>query len=112
LGHIDDRGELVLLGRTGRSIKVAGRRLNPVEIEGILRTVSGVREAFVAPHPGRPDVLVAAVAGSLSGEQVRAALGARLAPWKIPRRIVVLPQFPVTLRGKPDTRRLLALLEG
>jgi fatty-acyl-CoA synthase len=41
---------------------------------------------------------------------VREALRARLAAWKIPRRLIVLPAFPLTARGKPDTRALQKLL--
>ena len=103
-------GELVLLGRTGRMVKVAGRRLDPAEVERALRRLPGVRDALVAVHPARPDALAAVVAGQLAGEEVRAALRLTLAPWKIPRKIIVVPEFPLTSRGKPDSRRLQALL--
>jgi long-chain acyl-CoA synthetase len=103
-------GELVLVGRTGRMLKVAGRRLDPAEVEAALRRLPGVRDALVALHPARPDSLAAVIAGPLSAEAAREALRPTLAPWKIPRRIVVLPEFPLTPRGKPDTRRLRALL--
>ena len=103
-------GELVLVGRTGRMLKVAGRRLDPAEVEEALRRLPGVRDALVALHPARPDSLAAIIAGPLSAEAAREALRPALAPWKIPRRIVVLPEFPLTPRGKTDTRRLRALL--
>jgi acyl-CoA synthetase (AMP-forming)/AMP-acid ligase II len=41
---------------------------------------------------------------------LRAALAPRLAAWKIPARIRVLREFPVTARGKPDRRALTLLL--
>jgi acyl-CoA synthetase (AMP-forming)/AMP-acid ligase II len=106
------RRELMLLGRSGRLIKIGGRRLSPAEIEQALRKLPGIRDAFAAPHPRRPDVLAAAVAGTTSADAVRAALRGRMAPWKIPRKIIVLEQFPLTARGKPDNRRLLELLES
>ena len=130
-GRLDERGELVLLGRTGRMVKLAGRRVDLAEVEAALRGVAGVREAFVVVHPQRPDVLAAAVAvsamvgalavdpgetradapaPSLTPEAVRAALRMRIAGWKVPARVLVLAEFPHTERGKTDTRRLRALL--
>ena len=112
LGRPDAAGELVLLGRAGRTIKVAGRRFNPAEIEGVLRKFPGVGDAFVAADPRRPHALAAVVAGTASADAIRAALRGRVAPWKIPGRLIVLPRLPVTARGKTDFRRLMALLEG
>jgi len=108
--QLDAQGELVLLGRTGRFVKVGGRRLNLGEVETALRAIPGVRDAFAALHAGRADALAAAVAGAIAPDALRGALRERLAPWKIPRRLVVLPELPVTARGKTDTRRLRELL--
>jgi long-chain acyl-CoA synthetase len=103
-------GEVVLLGRAGRTVKIAGRRLDLAEVERALRALPGVRDAFVAPHAERAESLAAAVATDESGEALRAALRERLAAWKIPRKIVTLAAFPLTARGKADTARLRALL--
>ena len=111
-GQLNARGELVLLGRTGRMVKIGGRRLDLAEVERSVRQMRGVRDAFVEPHRERADTLVAVVATRHPAESLRAWLQGRIAGWKIPRKIVVLPEFPVTLRGKSDTRRLRALLHG
>jgi long-chain acyl-CoA synthetase len=103
-------GELILVGRTGRMLKVAGRRLDPLEVELALKRLPGVRDALVAVHPARPDALAAAVAGVVDPETAREALRPVLAAWKIPRKIVVLAEFPLTGRGKTDVRRLRELL--
>jgi len=110
LARLAPNGELVLIGRTGRMMKVAGRRLDPAEVEQVLKRLPGVRDALVAPHPARPDALAAIVAGPVEGETLREALRLALPSWKIPRRIVVLPEFPLTARGKIDPQRLRALL--
>ncbi|HTQ29924.1 MAG TPA: class I adenylate-forming enzyme family protein [Opitutaceae bacterium] len=111
LGQRNERGELVLLGRSGRFAKLGGRRVNLAEIEQALRRLPGVRDAFAALHPARPDALAAAVAGTgLAPEAILVALRERLAAWKIPRQLRVLPEFPLTARGKTDARRLRALL--
>jgi len=109
-GALNARGELVLLGRAGRMLKIAGRRLDPAEIESALRQLPGVHDAHVAAHGTRADALAAVVAGGVEGTELRELLRPRLAPWKIPKKIVVVRRFPLTARGKPDVGRLRALL--
>jgi acyl-coenzyme A synthetase/AMP-(fatty) acid ligase len=108
--ELNAHGELALLDRAGRMVKIAGRRLDLTEVETALRRVPGVRDALAAPHPTRSDELAAALATDLSANAVRNALRERLAAWKIPHRLIVLPAFPVTARGKTDTRALQRLL--
>jgi acyl-coenzyme A synthetase/AMP-(fatty) acid ligase len=103
-------GELVLGGRAGRIVKIAARRVDLGEIERGLRSVAGVRDAFAMPHPQRADALAAAVVADQDPTALRAQLREKLSAWKIPDRLLVLPEFPLTARGKTDTRRLRALL--
>ncbi len=114
LARQDAQGRLMLLGRAGRFVKIAGRRLNLAEVEQTLRDLPGVRDAWVMPHPERADALAAAIAGgdnaSVSTATLRAALRERIASWKIPKKLLVLPAFPLTARGKTDTAALRKLL--
>jgi long-chain acyl-CoA synthetase len=109
-GRLNERGELVLLGRAGRFAKIGGRRLELGEVEHALRQLNGVADAFVAVHAQRGEALVAAVISVRPTAELRTELRERLASWKVPRRVVALPEFPLTPRGKTDTRRLGALL--
>jgi long-chain acyl-CoA synthetase len=110
-GRLNDRGELVLLGRTGQFVKIAGRRLNLAEIEHALKKLTGISDALVVLHSGRAEALAAAVVSERTAAEIREELREQLAVWKIPKRLVVLPEFPVTARGKTDAARLRALLE-
>jgi long-chain acyl-CoA synthetase len=110
-GELNSAGELVLLGRTGRGVKIAGRRLDLGEVEAALRAVPGVRDAYVQVHAERPDALAAIIATSLSSAEVKVRVAERLAAWKIPARLIAIPEFPVTVRGKIDHRALRAALE-
>jgi len=110
LAIIDDHGELVLQGRSGRLVKIAGRRLDLGDLERLLRAIPGVRDAFTCVHPDTPDELAAVLATSLDLPSLRALLRRDFAAWKIPRRLVLVAEFPLTARGKTDTRALLALL--
>jgi acyl-coenzyme A synthetase/AMP-(fatty) acid ligase len=109
-GELNERGELMLLGRAGRMLKIAGRRLDPAEVEGALRKLPGVTDAFVEAHAGRADALAAVVVSRESAAALREQLRSQIASWKIPKKILTLPEFPLTARGKTDTRRLRALL--
>ena len=103
-------GRLVLLGRTGRMLKVAGRRLDLGDLEAELRRLPGILDAFAAPHPEHPEQIAAVLATTLTPAALRVQLRQQLAPWKTPRRIVAVPAFPLTPRGKPDPAALRALL--
>lgn len=103
-------GELVLLGRTDRVVKVAGRRVDLAEIESALKGLPGVRDAFAHMPEGAESALSAAVATGHSAAEIRRLLRARIASWKVPSRLVALREFPSTARGKADVRRLRQIL--
>jgi acyl-coenzyme A synthetase/AMP-(fatty) acid ligase len=109
-GRLNGNGELVLLGRTDRVVKIGGRRVDLAEIESALRAVPGVRDAFAHLTSGAR--LTAAVSADAGAADIRAHLRARLAAWKVPSRIIALPQFPATARGKTDTRKLRQVLSS
>lgn len=108
----DARGGLTLLGRRGTTVKLGGRRLNLGEVASRLRQVAGVREAWVGVSAGGDPVLGAAVATTRPVAEIRLALHDVVAGWKIPRRWAVLAEFPITARGKMDTRALQAAVFG
>jgi acyl-coenzyme A synthetase/AMP-(fatty) acid ligase len=110
IGAMTPEGELVLLGRAGRFVKIAGRRLNLVEIEQALKRVPGVRDALVVAHAERADALAAIAATDQPADAIRTALRERLAAWKIPKKLVTMAAFPLTARGKTDTAELRRIL--
>ncbi|MDB6128404.1 MAG: hypothetical protein JWM35_2300 [Verrucomicrobia bacterium] len=111
-GELNARDELVLLGRSGRMVKIGGRRLDPAEVERALRGMPGVADAVVELNPQRADSLVAVVASRCLPAAVKDFLQGQIASWKIPRRILAIPAFPTTARGKTDMRQLRELLHG
>lgn len=110
-GELNESGELVLLGRVGRLAKIAGRRLDLGEVEALLRRLQRVSEAFVTVHPRREDSLVAVVASDRRVMDLRREMSGIAASWKIPERIIVLNEFPLTSRGKADTRKLRDIID-
>lgn len=116
-GRFTARGHLVLTGRASGFINVAGRKVQPDEIERVLCTMPSVAQARVVgiPDPLRGERIVACVVPGepgLSAVAIRTFCASRLAPYKIPRGIVLLDALPLTSRGKLDRRRLEALAQA
>jgi long-chain acyl-CoA synthetase len=101
----------VIAGRVSDFINIAGRKLNPVEVEQTLREVAGVEEALVfgIPHPTRGEEPIACVVGSATTETLQAYCSANLAPWQVPRDFWRVPGIPVSERGKCSRRAISEL---
>lgn len=108
-------GELILRHRVDRVINVRGRKVDPLEVERVLRAIPGVLEAFVVGVPtqqGADEMVRAAmVAPGIEPqyEKVIAWCRTKLAEHKVPRSIVFLDEIPRTSRGKVDRQALSAL---
>lgn len=109
-GGLDARGNVTLLGRRGQIVKISGRRINLAEVTSRLRQIAGVSDAWVGITPGNDSLLGAVVVTRQNAAELRAALHADTATWKIPKKWVVVPALPLTARGKTDTRTLQAML--
>ena len=112
LVSLDGRGGLRLAGRLGRTVKIAGRRVNLGEIEARLRSLAGFRDAWAGIGPGAHPALGAALATDRPASELRAELLTDTASWKIPKKWIVLPALPLSGRGKVDTQVLSARLFG
>ena len=107
LGSLDDDGGLTVTGRMADTIITGGENVAPAEIEAVLEAHADVLEAAVI---GRPDpqwgeavtaIVVARPGIVIEGETLRAHCALLLAPYKVPRRIVLARQpLPRTPSGK------------
>jgi len=102
----------VLTGRVSSFVNVAGRKVQPGEVEAVLREVEGVSDArvFGVPDDRRGEVLVACVVSvePLDPLALRRYCTARLSAHKVPRAVLVLDEWPLTERGKLDRAALTA----
>jgi long-chain acyl-CoA synthetase len=119
VGRFAADGSLVLIGRESRKIHVAGKKVQPEEVERVLCAVPGVREALVfgARRNESTEEVVALVVAEEAGRaigagELREACRARLSPHKVPRRVVSVARIPVTARGKVDVEQARRLAEG
>ncbi|HEX2224885.1 MAG TPA: amino acid adenylation domain-containing protein, partial [Thermoanaerobaculia bacterium] len=110
LGRQRPDGRIDFLGRADHQLKLRGFRIEPGEVEEVLRAHPEVRDAVAVARPldGLP-VLVAYVvpAGDTIPEPaLRDHLRQRLPSHMIPGRFVALDALPLTSRGKVDRRAL------
>ena len=104
-----------MLGRIDRMIKINGQRVEPAEIEAVLRRSSGVETAevvaqgksesarllaFVVPNGAAPEDLIASL---------RRDLHASLPAFMMPSRFFVLESMPLLPGGKVDRLALITL---
>jgi malonyl-CoA/methylmalonyl-CoA synthetase len=105
-------GYITLQGRRSDLIISGGFNIYPREIEELLLTLPGVREAAVTGEsdPVRGEVPVAYVVGdaSLDLDALSARVRAELASFKVPRRWVRLDALPRTALGKVQKHLLAA----
>jgi long-chain acyl-CoA synthetase len=101
-----------IVGRLSDVINVAGKKVNPAEVEAHLLSFAGVRQAVVFGRASslRNQEVVACVVAT--DETDEAALlefcRARLSGWQVPKRIFLLAALPANERGKISRRELAA----
>ncbi|WP_141119924.1 non-ribosomal peptide synthetase, partial [Mycobacterium malmoense] len=106
----DPDGQLRYVGRADEQVKIRGYRIELGEIQSALTGVTGVEQAAVVAREDRPGDrrLAGYITGTADPAEVRARLGERLPGYMVPAAIVALPELPITLNGKLDTRALPA----
>ena len=109
LGHIDDTGNLYVTGRTKLFISTSGFKVDPFEVEAVLRAQPGVADVVVVGTKGDlgEEIVKAVVVpdGSAPDEsrlrdQLVAACGDTLAPFKVPRIVEFRAEIPRSPLGK------------
>jgi acyl-CoA synthetase (AMP-forming)/AMP-acid ligase II/acyl carrier protein len=115
-GFIDDEGYLFITGRLKEIINRGGEKIAPLEVDQALLEHPLVEQAVTFP-----------VANELLGEEVAAAVvlssdgvvtemdlrefvSSRLAPFKVPRQILIVSEIPKGSFGKLQRSRLADLL--
>lgn len=106
VGKIDERGYVVIVGRSKDLIISGGYNVYPAEIEGYINDMPGVAESALVgvPHPDFGEVGVAVViaksGAAVSGDAVIATLKSQLANFKIPKKCFVVDALPRNTMGK------------
>lgn len=109
LGMLDVEGFLRITGRKDTIIITGGRKVHPEEVERALLDLPGVLNAAVMgeedPDWGHAVVAVVQALPGRTTESIRSELRGRLSAHKIPKRVVMIEDWPEGALGK--TRRPL-----
>jgi oxalate---CoA ligase len=106
LGFLDAEGYLTISGRLKEIINRGGEKITPREIDEVLMDHPSVAQAlaFAMPHDKLGEEVAAAVVlrdGQAASErELRDFVARHLADFKVPRRIVLLPEIPKGPTGK------------
>jgi malonyl-CoA/methylmalonyl-CoA synthetase len=102
-----------IVGRLKELIITGGFNVYPLEVENELDRLPGIRASAVigVPDAARGELPVAFVEaeGEIDSEALRAALGERLASFKVPREIRTVAALPRNALGKVEKHRLRAI---
>ena len=106
VGRIDADGYVTIIGRSKDLVISGGYNVYPAEVEATLNELPGVAESAVVgvPHPDFGEAVVAVLVprpgAALDEAAVIAAVKSRIANFKVPKRVFVLPELPRNAMGK------------
>jgi O-succinylbenzoic acid--CoA ligase len=113
LGMLEPDGRLLVAGRKAETIVSGGENVSPAEVEAVLAAHPKVLEAAVL---GRPDrewgeavtaIVVARPGAEPDEDELRAHCARALAPYKVPKRMILTSEpLPRTPSGKLRRREL------
>jgi surfactin family lipopeptide synthetase A len=106
LGRWLPDGNIEFLGRVDAQIKIRGSRVEPAEVENVLRRCTGVKDAavIVRKNENNEPVIYGYVAADkpLELTRLRAELDLELPDYMIPARLAQLDSIPYNISGKLD----------
>ncbi len=108
----EDGGVLAFIGRADHQIKLRGFRIEPGEVEVVLKRYAGVKEAILVKRQSRQGddqlaaYLVLEESAALEKAKLRGFLADKLPAYMIPTHFIRLERFPLTGSGKVDRLKL------
>jgi oxalate---CoA ligase len=115
VGKLTADGYLTLVGRVKELINRAGEKISPYEVEDVLLAHPAVAEAAAYPVPdekyGEQVGVVVVLRGEATPRELTAFCADRLAAFKRPARVTILPEIPKGPTGKIQRRNLAGLVD-
>ena len=106
LGRWDEEGRLVYINRMDWMVKINGQRVEPGEIEAVIKSVHGVTDAAVKGFTkGNGQTYLCAyyvAAAEVKEDFLRAAVSRKLPFYMMPAHFIPLDAMPVNANGKLD----------
>ncbi len=106
----DENGNIVFLNRKDWMVKINGQRVEPGEIEAIIKNTEGIADAAIKDHKNQyGQVYLAAYyveKQPTDAEDIRKAIAEKLPPYMIPAFFIRLDKLPINANGKLDRNAL------
>ena len=105
----DKDNRFILLGRADGIVKVAGKRVDLLDVQNKILTLPTVIDALVIALPaekGRESVIAAVVACKLNEHQLKKLMLEKLEPYAMPRRIKIVSSIARATTGKIDRGKI------
>ncbi|MBN1365172.1 MAG: AMP-binding protein [Syntrophaceae bacterium] len=105
----EKENRFVLLGRADGIVKVAGKRVDLLDIQNKIKKLPTVSDAYVLALPsdkGRESVVAAVVACGLTETHLKKLLMDILEPYAVPRLVKIVSSIARTPAGKIDRSRI------
>lgn len=112
VGKFDGNGYLAIVGRSKDLIISGGYNVYPKEIETVIDEMDGIVESAVVgvPHPDFGEAVVAVVVAEptahFSESELISALKAKIANFKVPKRVFFVEELPRNTMGKVQKNML------
>jgi malonyl-CoA/methylmalonyl-CoA synthetase len=106
VGKVDAGGYVTIVGRSKDLVITGGYNVYPAELESLINELPGVAESAVVgvPHPDFGEGVIAIVVPRAGADvdpaAVVAALKTRIANYKVPKQVFVVPELPRNQMGK------------
>lgn len=106
-------GNLVYVNRKDWMVKINGQRVEPGEVESVIRKIDGVREAVVKGFRNEQKsqyicaYYTAESSSEISPEEIREILVTKLPPYMVPLHITKIEKFALLPNGKVNRKILL-----
>ena len=115
LGYLDEDGYLWYQGRMKRFVKIGGEMVSLVNVEETLdeKTPAEVECcAIELPDARRGARIVAVVSSEIDEQETLKALASELPNIALPKKFIVVPEFPRMGSGKTDFRTLTQIVKA
>lgn len=118
IGKLDSFGNILYLGRKDGQVKINGHRVELAEIESRLNEYNNVMESIVLfnnEYIEKQNLYAFVIKKSnsnLSEVELKSYLERFFPQYMIPSKILVLDEFPMTINGKTDKKKLISYIDN
>lgn len=114
IGKIDDRGNIIYLGRADNQIKYQGHRIELGEIEAAVMSIDGIKRACAVYSNIRNRIVlfVTISDGEINEKSIYQSMKLKVPRYMLPAEINIYDKLPLNMNGKIDRVKLKEIANG